>query len=92
MHPPNANDTTRWITPTGTVVSPEGNNAALRFTVLQGTVEIDRRVVDGTVLLINNLTYEDEGVYVCEALDISDTDAQWVQAVSQLQLLGIHIQ
>lgn len=89
VRPPDANYTTRWITPNGDVVTPEDGDP--RFTLHQGTVEIDSRVVEGTVLvlIIENLSYQDDGIYTCEAQNASSPEAQWVQAFSQLRLIGI---
>ena len=86
VQPPEANYTTRWITPNGDVVTPEDGNP--RFTLLQGAVEIDRRVINGTALIIENLSYQDDGIYICEAQDVSSPEAEWVQAFSQLRLIG----
>lgn len=85
--PVDANFTTRWITPRGDIVTPSSTNNS-RFTVLEGNFEVDRRNIDGTAILLSNISYQDEGIYRCEARDQSIVDSPWVQAVAQLQLLG----
>ncbi len=85
--PVNANFVTRWITPSGNIVTPNTNNS--RFIVLEGNFDIDRRNIDGTALILMNLSYQDEGVYICESRDQSIQDSPWVQAFSFLELIGI---
>lgn len=85
---PTANYTSRWITPNGEVVIPTGINDT-KLTVLEGTVEMDTQLFNGTALILKNLSYHDEGMYICEARDLSVPDSPWMQAVSQLNLLGM---
>lgn len=48
-----------------------------------------RRILDGTAIVLSNLSYQDEGMYKCEARDLSIVDSPWVQATAQLELLGM---
>lgn len=88
--PADANYSTRWVTPSGAIVTPTATNDS-RLTVQQGTFEIDRRIIDGTALTLRNLSFQDEGLYLCEARDMSVLDSLWVQATSKLELIGMII-
>lgn len=85
VQPPEANYTTRWITPNGTIVTPSEPG---RLTVLEGNLNLDGRGFDGTALQLRNLSYQDEGVYICEARDMSILESEWEQSTSHLTLLG----
>ena len=67
-------------------MTPTTNDS--RLTVQEGTFEIDRRIIEGTALILRNLSFQDEGLYRCEARDLSVLDSLWVQATAQLELIG----
>ena len=76
---------TRWITPSGDIITPADTG---RLSIIEGNnIEIDRRIFDGTALIVLNLSYQDEGVYTCEARDLSEQDSRWRQATYRLNLL-----
>ena len=75
---------TRWITPTGeTVVSTDG-----RYILNNGPVPVNGIQFPGTVLAIQNLSYQDAGQYTCEgqATNATDPNALWINAATNLQL------
>lgn len=85
----NANYATRWITPDGEIITQNETTDA-RLTVIEGNgIQVpDGRIIDGTALILMNLSYQDEGVYTCEARDLLESDSPWRQATSELSLLG----
>ena len=78
---------TRWTLPSGTVtVFRDANDPRFIMSLannVNGTAFI-------TILLIQNMTYEDAGTYTCEARNTSDTTTPtvWYSATVELQLLG----
>lgn len=88
--PIGADFTTRWITPSGGIVTQDNANSS-RLAVLEGDFEVDRPIISGTAIVISNTSYQDEGIYRCEARDSSIADSPWVQAIAELELLGIVI-
>lgn len=92
VDPPNANFTSRWITPSGSIVTPNESSSS-RLTVLEGRdIVIDRRIFDGTAIILRNISYQDEGTYICECRDTRVSGSPWMQAMSQLQLRGNYIE
>lgn len=88
--PPDANFVTRWITPNGGILTSSNTNNNSRLSVLEGSFELNQRNIDGTALILRNLSYQDAGMYRCEARDQSILDSPWVQAVLKLELLGTY--
>lgn len=81
------NFTTRWITPNNVTIS--ANNTDDRFTVLEGdNVDVDGQPFIGTALIIRRLSYLDEGQYMCEGKDSSNSESEYEQDVTVLVLSG----
>ena len=84
--PDNATIAIRWTLPNGTMVT-EGTTE--RFFVDQGSgVQMDRINV---IVLIDQPSYRDAGVYTCEVMDLTISDAPWIPATVELQLDGKNI-
>ena len=74
---------TRWITPAREiVVSITGH-----YIVINGNVRINASQFPGTVIAIQNLSYQDAGQYTCEGQATNTADPNvWASATIDLQL------
>ena len=74
-----------WITPSGVTVLIPGTSDN-KYVLTQG------EVVPGfdSVLLVQDILYNDEGTYICRVRDIRNTSnlGPWIEAPLNLQLLG----
>lgn len=69
----------------------DSSNADDRYTFLEGVdVNVDGRPFVGTALVISRLSYQDEGVYICEGRELSNPESQYVQERTELVLLGMY--
>ena len=86
---PALNSLTRWILPNGTIIN-FGDDSNLRIFASQGFNSMNSTALN-TILLIQNISYEDAGTYTCEARNMSDstTPIPWYSAKVELQLLGM---
>ena len=83
---PNQDYESRWITPTGIIVT-ESSNLLGRYAVTEGTVPVDEMSVPGTIMVVQSLSYQDAGTYTCEARKTNSTDLNdWISANIELQL------
>ena len=84
--PSNLTIASRWNLPNGNIVTEDTTG---RFIVYQGPGggRLD------VLLLIDQLSYQDAGVYTCEVMDLDPTipDASWIPATVELQLNGKNI-
>ena len=85
---PRLNVFTHWTLPNGAVIE-FGDGSNPRFVVSQGNNNLDNISLN-TILLIQNITYEDANTYTCEARNTSDTTTPfvWYRNTVELQLLG----
>ena len=83
--PENLTIAIRWILPGGDIVTEDTTG---RFFVSQGPG--GNTGGRNVLLLIDQLSYQDDGVYTCEVMDLDPTipDAPWIPATVQLQLNG----
>ncbi len=85
---PATDSITRWITPNEIIIS-QADISDPRLTIKEGpSIEVEQRVFDGTALIIEKLSYSDEGTYICEARSTLNNESNWVQASAELRLLG----
>ena len=87
---PPFNLSARWTLPNGIVIE-FGDGSKPRYIVGQGIIM--NNISLDTILLIQNITYEDAGTYTCEARNTSDstTPIVWYGDTVELQLLGTHV-
>lgn len=91
------NYTTRWITPNGEIINADVPLTD-RFVFIEDNVPVNdatgtSRTVPGTVLLVKQLSYLDDGtVYTCEGRSTAFGDSSpWASATIELQLCCKHI-
>lgn len=84
VHSPNSSFISRWITPSGEIIS----RSTGRYSLNQGLVTADGL---GTVLAVQKLSYEDAGVYMCEVVprggSVSSCDCSGFPASASIQLV-----
>ena len=74
-----------WITPSGVTVLFPGTSDD-KYVLTQGPVESGF----DSVLLVQDILYNDEGTYTCRVRDIRNTSnlGPWIEAPLNLQLVG----
>ena len=73
----------RWITPAGEILTSNTG----RYIVNNGPVPFDGMQFPGSVIAIEDLSYEDRGNYICEGQRTNTTDPNaWESATITLQL------
>ena len=74
-----------WITPSGVTVLFPGTSDD-KYVLTQGPIESGF----DSVLLVQDILYNDEGTYICQVRDIRNTSnlGPWIEAPLNLQLLG----
>ena len=79
---------TTWINPTGEVL--EMGKEPPNYSINEGFLIIDTRLIIGSTLQIKNLSYKDAGTYRCvaERAERTDSDIR-AAATMQLNLLGM---
>ena len=77
---------TRWITPSGAVIT-RSTDISGRYVTTEGAVPVNGISHPGAILGIQSLSYTDAGIYMCEARPSNSTDeTDWASASFHLQL------
>ena len=78
-----------WITPSDVTVLISGPSDD-KYVLTQGMVQSGLESGFESVLLVQDILYNDEGTYTCRVRDIRNTSnlGPWIEAPLNLQLLG----
>ncbi len=93
IEPKNASVVSRWLLPSGDIVSSRNASLSGRLVVNEGMLALSEGTVFGTVLVIQRVSYRDSGVYTCEVREVDgeqcECDGEWPAVTSaELQLQG----
>lgn len=88
IEPVNISVDTRWVLPSGKIISRAQEG---RFLVSRGEAALRNGETSlSSLLLIQNLSYHDAGIYTCEVRSTSMCEQDWpTSATVELQLQGI---
>ncbi len=91
IEPKNATVDSRWLLPSGEIVSSRNASRTDRLAVNEGEIALSQGSLFGTVLVIERVSYKDNGMYTCEVREINEEqcecEGEWPAAASaELQL------